>query len=413
MRRWCTRTAVLIVTVCLLVGSLWAANCPYCGQTYGEGSSSSSAYIARVRAEHEANCPARRRSGSSSSGSSNYNAQRRWERAESYYNQAQACYDRGDYDGAISKCGAALWNSWGNRKYTDLLQRAQKRKAAQVAHQTGGTYERLGPWDLAARFYEDALKGHPENAANTESLARARRERGRAEQKKLDDRMAALADELSRTYPPGGITFKVPEGVSRKPSIDRIVVPTPDITPRRYFQIKTPTDWPTVSPEVVTLTNQTLVKLQDGAEWGAGKAVDMIHDAALSNLTERIPGYGIYSSLKEKGQALYGGLRKAIVGMLDRDLEAVRTGVVAVANPNDTGEAADAHDAQFHAMGTDARRDFLKLSGRSAWWGIRGQWRVGETESAPDKPTTVPIRRKKSDPYPDPFRLGPWVPQDR
>jgi hypothetical protein len=37
----------------------YGASCPYCGQVYGEGGDRDQAYIRRVRAEHEANCPAR------------------------------------------------------------------------------------------------------------------------------------------------------------------------------------------------------------------------------------------------------------------------------------------------------------------------------------------------------------------
>lgn len=52
--------------------SLRSASCPYCGQIYGEGQASGAdaAYIASIRAQHEATCGARNRGGGSAAGTS-------------------------------------------------------------------------------------------------------------------------------------------------------------------------------------------------------------------------------------------------------------------------------------------------------------------------------------------------------
>jgi len=59
------RTLLLFLTFPLLAGSagVWAASCPYCGQSYGEGrgSGADSGYIASIRAAHEASCASRQR----------------------------------------------------------------------------------------------------------------------------------------------------------------------------------------------------------------------------------------------------------------------------------------------------------------------------------------------------------------
>lgn len=51
--------ATLTLAALLITATAFGASCPYCGRVYGEGRSRDQAYIQRIRAEHEANCPAR------------------------------------------------------------------------------------------------------------------------------------------------------------------------------------------------------------------------------------------------------------------------------------------------------------------------------------------------------------------
>lgn len=64
----------------LMTGTAFAASCPYCGQTYGEGPRSDQARLRALREAHEASCPSRSRS--SGGGTSNQQQMEEEARAE-------------------------------------------------------------------------------------------------------------------------------------------------------------------------------------------------------------------------------------------------------------------------------------------------------------------------------------------
>jgi len=61
-------STVVFLVMIFITRIAFAASCPYCFQVYGEGSSGSGAYLAGIRAQHEATCPSRP-TGSTESGS--------------------------------------------------------------------------------------------------------------------------------------------------------------------------------------------------------------------------------------------------------------------------------------------------------------------------------------------------------
>lgn len=77
-----------IIAVILITSLAFGDSCPYCGQEYGEGPSGS-AYIARIRAQHEATCSARS-SGGGGGGYGGYdNSRQRLQEAERRWRQKQ------------------------------------------------------------------------------------------------------------------------------------------------------------------------------------------------------------------------------------------------------------------------------------------------------------------------------------
>ena len=133
------RPIIVLLMLCILATTAFGANCPYCGRVYGGGSSTSGAYLARIRREHEATCssrPANQGSSGGNSGQSMY--EWRIRTAEGHYQNALQAYNEGDYRKTIAKCRSALWHRWGHRKYLDLLKLAQTKQRAQNYHKTGG-----------------------------------------------------------------------------------------------------------------------------------------------------------------------------------------------------------------------------------------------------------------------------------
>ncbi len=88
-------------SILAIAGIAFAASCPYCGQAYGEGSGSDSAYIASIRAAHEAEC-----GGSSSTGS----------------------YSGGDSYGGYNDYAPPYDNSWEIRQQEIALEQGRERK---------------------------------------------------------------------------------------------------------------------------------------------------------------------------------------------------------------------------------------------------------------------------------------------
>ncbi len=78
---------LLVLFACLMIpAGAWADSCPYCGQTYGEGSGSDSSYISSIRAAHESECAAAHSSSSSSGGySTGYSSYRARRQAQEEY----------------------------------------------------------------------------------------------------------------------------------------------------------------------------------------------------------------------------------------------------------------------------------------------------------------------------------------
>lgn len=91
---------ILMIFVAMAVTDVaFADSCPYCGMPYGEGAPGDEAYIASIRAEHEANCPSRSQAtsgeddddaGVSQGGDqSAWLAQQQWIAEQERYRQAQ------------------------------------------------------------------------------------------------------------------------------------------------------------------------------------------------------------------------------------------------------------------------------------------------------------------------------------
>ena len=416
MRRRRTLLLVSVLVLSLFGASVHAASCPYCGRRYGDGSGKDSAYIARIRAEHEATCPARYRRSSSSS-SRGYNGPSRHEIAESRYQAALNYYNEGNYDKAIERCGAALWLSWFNKKYTDLLVRAQKRKGAQVSHAAGLNYHKSGHWDLAVMHLRSAVKGHPENQTYARSLKRALESQELAEQKKFNDRLATLSDELGRPSTPTMLDFR--DAVASKPSRvgGRFQVPSPTIRRKEYYRIEAPERWPALAKEVIKMHNVTVAKLQDGADWVTTEGADKVERGLYRHVTSRLPGVrrfvgSVADAAKEVKRGLRGDVFNAEVDAFRENMLNVGRASREVGHAGSAGRFTAEYERTYETQAGALKHEAETQARKTALKDLLSKYYVARTKHAkPRKAGFVVIDKKKSDPYPDPFRIGPWVPE--
>jgi hypothetical protein len=256
-------------------------------------------------------------------------------------------------------------------------------------------------------LFAAAVRDHPENEAYAASLKRAQEGKALAERDRTTGRLSSLADEISRPGAAPLLAFKGASG--RKSSIDRIEVPVPKIVAKDYFQIKPTREWPQIPSQVIALSNVALKALQEGRDYALDVAKEEVNEfyfGWVDDLKEKIPGYQTYESLKDDFAELNEDVSKIALTLYEKDIDAVRTGVAAVANPKDTGRLADEHGERVQEMGKEARREALKVAGDSFW----GHVKPGEEEDEKEEtPGVVPIEKKKTDSHPDSFRIDRWL----
>ena len=396
-------SAFVLLSVLLLASTAaFAASCPYCGQQYGEGSGSDSAYIARIRAEHEANCPARNsgggvgNTGGYGGGTYDYGAAREAyiARADARYDAAVAAYDNGDYDLAIKEASAALWMRWGNPRYLDILTRAQTRRRSQDEHAAGLANEKIGQWDAAISLYQAALRDYPENETYADALKRAQEGKAAADRDKVTGRLSALADELARPSPAFSASYRGLLG--GRPSIDRIEVPTPKITPKDYVQIKVSKEWPPVGKQVVTLTNAALRALQDGVADFKAWGVDTAKQKAVEYVGGMLPGYNELIGLKDEAKELFSGVKEYTVGVYAFGMGGMEAGVQAQPSVGESARVSDLFSRRQEGAFEKTHSDVLKMA--SDKWKAKAnehEWEV-EAEDGGDAaqpPSVVTINK--------------------
>jgi hypothetical protein len=171
----------LACPVILLAAEACAACCPYCGRRYGEGSSRDSAYISRIRAAHEANCPARRRRSTTTSSP-----------------RTATTYRRGPSAAELA---------------------ARRRRArGHALNEQGCAYYKKKDWASAAKCFEQATRLKPGSAVIKRNLANARRQlryenerklrewRARRAEEQAKRKVEKILDEASRELGPGSQT---------------------------------------------------------------------------------------------------------------------------------------------------------------------------------------------------------------
>lgn len=139
--------AILAVTFCSS-----AERCPFCGGEYGGGPSTSGDYLARIRRDHEATCPARGTGGGS------YDPTRwRLNQSRNLIAQGNLALDRRDYRTAIRYYQEALDLKTSNDSIArGNIEIVKKHQAGDFIESGNRAYAQKDYW-TAIRLYESAL----------------------------------------------------------------------------------------------------------------------------------------------------------------------------------------------------------------------------------------------------------------
>ena len=215
----------------------------------------------------------------------------------------------------------------------------------------------------------------------------------------LDSRIRADTQRLESAF--SAYANKVSQAFAAAPqSIDRIHVPSPEITAKSYVQLDTQ-QWSSDFKPLVTAANQALRKVQDEVHTAV---VDELKSKALQQL-ENVPGYETVKSLHDRLELLNEAYAKPTLKLCQPLLDDIRRAVWELGDPNSDGSFAD-----FQPGSAQRRHEVAQQSYKTAIWHtvdadfdkrvkMDRDWILNRAD---DKSRNVPVEKKVT--HPDAWR---------
>ncbi len=387
------RFLAVLVFVVAWTGSAWAANCPYCGRSYGEAApwGGERERLEALRLEHEATCPARYASGSSSYAAPSYGANAwsgvasnlagsfmdGWNRgmeAVELNNLGNAAFERNDFDTAVSYYEQALQLSPGNALFARSLQWAH---GGQLNEKGVAAYN-SGDYDTALTFFEQAEALNPQGRAIVDNLRETRAriaEREAAIERALETlKREAMTEELrdapssQNAGPPREIGEadlgearsggqRLQEDYYRTLEVKEVPPPVVPLT-GAVGAPAPPAAVPNESgrPGFWEEARKAAGKVGDGFRMARKAVRDWLEEQSFRQTIDRIPGISTLRGAMEKGKKVYEDLRRQTRSIFDHAMHGASEGSKRLADPNDRGRFEEEYHRGLGELGEETRR---------------------------------------------------------